>query len=81
MNDNILAALYALPNGVTGWFGKRVSTFMQTANTKIIENIVQGVALIALALMLFVQPFGLIVALAIAAVKIKNIVIFITNKQ
>ena len=81
MNDNILAALYALPNGVAGWFGKRVSTFMQTANTKIIENIVQGVALIALALMLFVQPFGLIVALAIAAVKIKNIVIFITNKQ
>jgi hypothetical protein len=71
MTDDQKAALYAVPDGIAGWFGARVSSYNKTPRTKIIENAVQGAAVTAVAIPLF--PFSLIVAIPVVLVKAKNI--------
>jgi len=82
MNINLAAALYAIPNGILYHFGQRIGpVYNQTTTTKIIENVVQGVALSALLLIALPSPIGAIGAGITVVVKAKNIVMFLSQSN
>lgn len=75
MHPLLKAALYAIPDGIANWAGGRVSDYAKTSGTKIVENAVQGAALSGV-LAASGHPLGYVAAALVAAVKIKNIVVF-----
>ena len=77
MSDNITAVIYAIPDGIANWVGKRVSIYTKTPITKIIENAVQGIALATISVLLI--PYGWVIAIAVLIVKIKNIISYATG--